>query len=113
MRAELGWRSIKNEIGEKKMSFWEHVARLPEERWVKQALMETLKGEYRSEWYLEVLKAREKVGANTSAAHKEKWKRQIRMAWRKKEETDWQKNDRRLMTHPKEPVFETEDYILG
>ena len=39
LRLELGWRTIEDEVDERKMRYWERVARLSEERWPKQALL--------------------------------------------------------------------------
>jgi hypothetical protein len=114
VRAELGWRSIENEIGEKKTAFWERLVRLPEERWAKQALNETLEGNYRCEWYQDVQKARAKVNAQMASARRANWREQLRRAWRKKEEKDWQQArelSTKLGNHPKDSVFEPDQYV--
>ena len=114
LRAELGWNSIEDDIEERKMAYWERLIRLPEERWTKQALHEVLKGQFRSEWYEKLIKARGKVVSDPIATRSRHWKGALKRVWRAKGRTDWKKikqTNTVLAPHPKENIQGSGDHI--
>ncbi len=56
--------------------------RLPEERWAKQALLnEVLKGEYHSDWYQYVLRARGRIAQDAGGLPQKNWKAALKKAY--------------------------------
>ena len=105
---------MENEINERKIAYWERLTRLPDDRWTKQAFMEILKGEYRCEWYNQVLRARGKIASITIEGGTATWKRKLKQQWREKENCEWKLEKQRnhlLKAHPKDSIYDTEDYV--
>lgn len=114
LRAELGWRTVENEINEKKVAYWERLTRLSDDRWTKQAFVEILKGEYTCDWYSQVLRARGKIAATVTKECKTNLKSKLKQQWRKIENSEWKQEKERkhlLKAHPKDSIYDNENYV--
>ena len=60
LRQEMGWQSVEGIIYKRKLNFWVYLCKLPNERWARQAFLESRK--QKTSWDKEMKEIKDKIG---------------------------------------------------
>ena len=88
-RSEMGWRSIKQEIRRKKLTYWLRKMRAIDNRWTKKVATWGTKQPNKCRWTQEVKKGLREIGWEEWMLEKEKPNIQLKRLLRKTENEEW------------------------